>query len=53
MKSPLLDCRSLRAAVRCQTQAICRIEVVDFPAFIVILDENGNDFFQGTESGVR
>jgi len=33
-------------------EAIWRIEVVDFPAFIVI-DDKGNDLLQGLESGVR
>jgi len=32
-------------------EAIWRIEVENFPAFIVI-DDKGNDFFQGIEFGV-
>ncbi|VFU07111.1 protein of unknown function [Methylocella tundrae] len=32
-------------------EAVWRIEVENFPAFIVI-DDKGNDFFQGAQSGV-
>jgi tartrate dehydratase beta subunit/fumarate hydratase class I family protein len=32
-------------------EALWRIEVEDFPAFIII-DDKGNDFFQGTEFGM-
>jgi fumarate hydratase class I len=31
-------------------EAIWRIEVVDFPAFIVV-DDKGNDFFKGLNLG--
>jgi fumarate hydratase class I len=31
--------------------AIWRIEVVDFPAFIIIIDDKGNDFFKELNLG--
>ncbi len=47
----LADKQTTSSIAACKLEAIWRIEVEDFPAFIIIIDDKGNDFFKELNLG--